>query len=257
MAYRQRILAARDAKPYEQLRQELGVADDALSLVKLTGDLVIAAFFSASKDRERVERLNTLARQLVQYTSRQGRIEDGLPLTEAADALRCGEKPIEPFHWEIEFPEVFGRENGGFDAMVGNPPFAGKNTLINSHRDGYLDWLKTVHDESHGNADLVAHFYRRAFNLLRKDGCFGLIATNTIGQGDTRSTGLRWICTHGGTIFCCTGDVTDGPVWLLWWSVWSTCAAASWVGRLSWMAVACLRLPPTCSMLVGTMTQPG
>ena len=129
MAYRQRILAARDDKPYEQLRQELGVADDALSLVKLTGDLVIAAFFSASKDRERVERLNALARQLVQYTSRQGRIEDGLPLTEAADALRGGEKPIEPFHWEIEFPEVFGRENGGFDAMVGNPPFAGKNTL--------------------------------------------------------------------------------------------------------------------------------
>ena len=47
----------------------------------------------------------------------------------------------------------------------------------------------------------MAHFYRRAFNLLRKDGCFGLIATNTVGQGDTRSTGLRWICTHGGTIF--------------------------------------------------------
>src|SRR5207247_8164836 len=68
--------------------------------------------------------------------------------------------------------------------------------IFNSHRDGYLDWLKTVHDESHGNADLVAHFYRRAFNLLRKDGCFGLIATNTIGQGDTRSTGLRWICTR-------------------------------------------------------------
>ncbi len=30
---------------------------------------------------------------------------------------------------------------------------------------------------------------------------FGLIATNTIGQGDTRSTGLRWICNHGGTIY--------------------------------------------------------
>ena len=84
---------------------------------------------------------------------------------------------------------------------MGNPPFAGKNTLINGNRDGYLDWLKTLHEESHGNADLVAHFYRRVFNLLRAKGCFGLIATNTIGQGDTRSTGLRWICTHGGTIF--------------------------------------------------------
>jgi hypothetical protein len=201
IAYRQRILAARDVKSYEQLQQELGVADDRLSLVRLTGDLVIAAFFSASKDRERIERLNALARQLVKYMGKQGRIEDGQPLDEAVNKLRTGGRPIEPFHWEIEFPEVFGRENSGFDVIVGNPPFAGKNTLINSHRDGYLDWLKTVHEESHGNADLVAHFYRRAFNLLRKDGCFGLIATNTIGQGDTRSTGLRWICTHGGMIF--------------------------------------------------------
>lgn len=58
-----------------------------------------------------------------------------------------------------------------------------------------------LHEDSHGNSDLVAHFFRRAFNLLRQDGSFGLIATNTIGQGDTRTTGLRWICTHGGTIY--------------------------------------------------------
>ena len=37
-------------------------------------------------------------------------------------------QPVTPFHWEIEFPEVFDRENPGFDAIVGNPPFAGKNT---------------------------------------------------------------------------------------------------------------------------------
>ena len=33
------------------------------------------------------------------------------------------------------------------------------------------------------------------------NGTFGLIATNTIRQGDTRSTGLRWICQHGGEVF--------------------------------------------------------
>ena len=112
---------------------------------------------------------------------------------------------MSPFHWELEFPEVFtadekGQSIGGFDVIVGNPPFAGKNTLI-APREGYLDWLKKLHAESHGNSDLVAHFFRRAFALLRSEGCFGLIATNTIGQGDTRSTGLRWICKHGGTIY--------------------------------------------------------
>jgi hypothetical protein len=94
---------------------------------------------------------------------------------------------------------VFARANGGFDAIVGNPPFAGKNT-ISGARAGYLDWLKQIHEGSHGNADLVAHFFRRAFDLLRRGGALGLLATNTIAQGDTRSTGLGWICTHGGTI---------------------------------------------------------
>src|SRR5690606_28790532 len=48
--------------------------------------------------------------------------------------------------------------------------------------------------------DLVAHFFRRAFGLLRPGGCFGLIATNTIGQGDTRETGLRALIEAGGSI---------------------------------------------------------
>ena len=55
--------------------------------------------------------------------------------------------------------------------------------------------------KSHGNADLVAHFFRRAFNLVRVNGILGLIATNTIAQGDTRTSGLRWICENGGTIY--------------------------------------------------------
>jgi hypothetical protein len=84
---------------------------------------------------------------------------------------------------------------------VGNPPFAGKNTIAEGSPEGILDWFKQLHPESHGNADLVAHFFRRCFQLLRAGGALGLIATNTIAQGDTRSTGLRWICLDGGTIY--------------------------------------------------------
>ncbi len=65
----------------------------------------------------------------------------------------------------------------------------------------YLDWLLVLHEEAHGNGDIVAYFFRRAFHLIRKGGALGLIATNTIAQGETRSTGLRWICTHGGEIY--------------------------------------------------------
>lgn len=117
-----------------------------------------------------------------------------------AAALKHGAHPVHPFHWELEFPEVFAGQAGGFDAIVGNPPFAGKNTLLGSHREGYLDWLQTLHEGAHGNSDLAAHFFRRAFALLRRGGCFGLIATNTVGQGDTRESGLRWLLEGGGNI---------------------------------------------------------
>jgi hypothetical protein len=63
-----------------------------------------------------------------------------------------------------------------------------------------LEWLQTLHEGSHGNSDLVAHFFRRSFGLLCEGGVFGLIATNTIGQGDTRETGLATIIATGGSI---------------------------------------------------------
>ena len=195
-ARRKEILEADDELvSAETKRQKLDLADEALEPVRQAGACVIAAFFSSDRDKDRLAKRDEM---LGIYSNFPKSFKE---LDAVLCDLRGGPHPIRPFHWEIEFPEVFDRENSGFDAMVGNPPFAGKNTLINSHREGYLDWLKTLHQESHGNSDLVAHFYRRAFNLLREDGCFGLIATNTIAQGDTRHTGLRWICTHAGTIF--------------------------------------------------------
>lgn len=194
--FRKQILDAGDEISPLLKHEKLGLADEALIPVREAGDLVFVAFFSADKDRAR-----NLKRDMLLKRFDESYNDISISFEEDVGSLRRGRFPVTPFHWEIEFPEVFDRDNPGFDAIVGNPPFAGKNTLINGNREGYLDWLKSLHKESHGNADLVAHFFRRSFNLLRRDGCFGLIATNTIGQGDTRSTGLRWICTHGGTIY--------------------------------------------------------
>ena len=115
--------------------------------------------------------------------------------------MRKGEKGIQPLHWQLAFPDVFGREQPGFDVFVGNPPFAGPNTFTEGYPDSILDWFKMLHAESGGQCDLVAHFFRLCFQLLRPSGALGLIATNTIAQGDTRSGGLHWICMNGGTIY--------------------------------------------------------
>lgn len=199
-AERRKILDAREDAPYRDQEQRMAVADEALSLPRLIGDACISAFFSEDKKKAREERCDQLFGKLTEWLQ-SGDITKRKPIGDAGASLRLGEHPLSPFHWQIEFPEVFGRATRGFDAFVGNPPFAGKNTLLHGNRQGFLDWLKTTHEESHGNSDLVAHFFRRCFDLIGEGRTFGLIATNTIGQGDTRSTGLQWIREHGGHIY--------------------------------------------------------
>ncbi|WP_417596216.1 Eco57I restriction-modification methylase domain-containing protein [Oceanospirillum sp.] len=178
--------------------KENRIAEEALASIRTKATLAIAAFFDGANTKQREAKLIEY-----RYWLERLRKDENAPteIDKIILGLTTGDKPIIPFCWEVEFPEVFHRENGGFDAFVGNPPFAGKNTTIEGNRDYFLDWLKLIHEETHGNSDLVAHFFRRTFNLLRKQGAFGLIATKTIRQGDTRSTGLRWILNNEGDIY--------------------------------------------------------
>jgi len=191
-----RALAASDDT--DEKSRLLAQVDAAVERVRLIGDAAVAGFFGAAKDKERVA-LRGKHLILVQDVL-AGRAEPK-SLAELSAGLRKGNKPVPAFHWEVEFPEVFREKGGGFDGIVGNPPFLGGKRISTYLGEGYRDWLSTTHEDATSNADLVALFYRRAFNLIRKGGTFGLIATKTIGQGDTRSTGLRWLCTNDGTIY--------------------------------------------------------
>ena len=197
---RKQILGAGDDMPPASKLQKLLDADRQLNLIRRAGDAVIAAFFSESSVRAR-ESARQRSMALFESWIKDTNKDDWKALVGQVDALGSGEKPVMPFHWEIEFPEVFESNSGGFDCIVGNPPFAGRTTISESSHEVYIDWLKLIHEGAHGNADIVAHFFRRAFTLIRQDGTFGLIATNTIGQGDTRTSGLEFICTHGATIY--------------------------------------------------------
>jgi hypothetical protein len=235
--HRTEILEARDGTSYDLLEQKLETADEQLELARMVGDAACAVFFHNDKPKARTAARLGLIEKLQQYVEK-GDLEAGADIEGERVLLKTSGKPVVPFHWQIEFPEVFALAEGlsptrGFDTIVGNPPFAGKDTLGEGNARGYVDWLKHLHPKSHGNADVVAHFYRRAFSFLRLSGTFGLIATNTIAQGDTRSTGLRWICTNNGTIYrarkrfrwpgeaavvvsivhVCNGPV-QGPYWL-------------------------------------------
>lgn len=106
-----------------------------------------------------------------------------------------------PFHWPLEFPEVFARERGGFDGIVGNPPFLGGQRITGVAGTAFRDWLVAyVAEGRRGSADLVAYFFLRAWSLLRDGGGFGLLAVNTIAEGDTRQVGLEAMVGVGAVI---------------------------------------------------------
>lgn len=186
--------APEDERVIEQARRNR-VAEAAAATLRDIGDGVIAAFFSGDRRKAREEQ-----RLEVEQAAASSDRERWDRMAAAGAALRQGEHGFAPFHWEIEFPEAFVGDETGFDAVIGNPPFAGKNTIIKGNPPHYLPWLQTLHEGSHGNSDLVAHFFRRAFSMLKPHGVMGLIATNTIGQGDTRASGLTWILQNGGVI---------------------------------------------------------
>jgi hypothetical protein len=196
-AKRARIRNHVDDATEAELRPLLRSADAQLEIARRIGDGVVAAFFHADKPKARLARLIEFQKTVQSHLGSSQWIEATAPFV---SELRTGEHPIPPFHWPIEFPEVFA-EQGGFDAIVGNPPFAGKNTIVAGQRKNYLVWLQTLHEGAHGNSDIVAHFFRRAFGLLQREGDLGLVATNTIGQGDTRASGLAAILAQGGAIF--------------------------------------------------------
>lgn len=104
-----------------------------------------------------------------------------------------------PLHWVLAVPDVMGK--GGFDAVIGNPPFLGNHKIANAIGDNFRSALvEWIAEGRRGKADLVGYFVVRAFNVLGAHGALGLIATNTLAQGDTRVVALETIVAKGATI---------------------------------------------------------
>src|SRR4029453_13408258 len=71
-------------------------------------------------------------------------------------------------HFEIAWPEVFTSDRGGFDVVVGNPPYPGGPGISGTLGQKALQFLKTNHSaQTGGRVDLAAYFLRRGFDLIR------------------------------------------------------------------------------------------
>lgn len=89
----------------------------------------------------------------------------------------------------------------GFDAVVGNPPFIGGKRVSGAIDVDVREYLKQrIANDKPGPADLCAYFLLRDLDIVWR-GRVGIIATNTIAQGDTREVGLDQAAEHGWSIY--------------------------------------------------------
>ncbi|BCJ57166.1 hypothetical protein Jiend_05880 [Micromonospora endophytica] len=89
----------------------------------------------------------------------------------------------------------------GFDAVIGNPPFVGGQRLTGAIGPDVREYLvERIGRGKRGSADLCSYFLLRNLSVTGK-GRVGIIATNTIAQGDTREVGLDQVVDLGWTVY--------------------------------------------------------
>ncbi|MEY1660852.1 DNA methyltransferase [Isoalcanivorax beigongshangi] len=199
-----REMPIRDIRDVEAMAQLNTDARRRLEVPESIADAFIAEVFASNSSGA------TLENVLASLTIKAGQVVDGNWEVLAAMHRRSvallttdlpNDKPVRlPFHWPLEFPEVFSGPRVGFDAAIGNPPFLGGLRITETSGAAYGDYL--AHAFSGNNkVDLCAFFFKRIFSLLSPLAAMGLLATNTISQGVTRKHGLSDLITSGASVF--------------------------------------------------------
>ncbi len=181
------VLNAAQAARYSRVQ-------DASEPARIVGDAVIASFFSSDKPKDREAERQKIESWVASTPPKWDLIK------ERANTFQL-QKKWRPFHWEVEFPEVFSRTDPGFDSIIGNPPFLGVTGLGASAGTIYTDMLRHYFHGAGGKTDIIGFFVRRCFAAARAYGTIGIISTKTLAQGDTRRSGLTYVCANGGSIY--------------------------------------------------------
>ena len=98
------------------------------------------------------------------------------------------------FHWFLAFPDVMN--GGGFDCILGNPPYLGGKKLNDAYGSPFCEYVKWRFAPA-GLSDLVVYFLHRFVHLLKPTGITAFITTNSIKDGAVREDGLDVVLSRG------------------------------------------------------------
>jgi adenine-specific DNA-methyltransferase len=107
------------------------------------------------------------------------------------------EKKVKPFSWENAFSTIF--KQGGFDCVIGNPPYVRIQSLNETSEDS-VNYFKRKYETSKiGNYDLYVLFVERGFSILKGNGILGFILPNKFFNTDY-GKGLRKLISENGSL---------------------------------------------------------
>ncbi|MCG8776448.1 Eco57I restriction-modification methylase domain-containing protein, partial [Tenacibaculum finnmarkense] len=94
--------------------------------------------------------------------------------------IKCGNSLIDSktvagdkaFNWENEFPQIF--ENGGFDVIIGNPPYVRKQGLM-EHYPEMCNFYEKKYQSATANYDIYALFMEKCYHLINLKGIVSFI----------------------------------------------------------------------------------
>ncbi len=98
-----------------------------------------------------------------------------------------------PFNWDNEFPRIMAQ--GGFDVVVGNPPYIRIQTLPRDEADYY----RSKYESAHGSFDIYVMFIERGLQLLKPGGRLGFITSGKFLKADY-GKGIQHILDRDATI---------------------------------------------------------
>lgn len=186
----------RDVQYMERLDQE---ARQKLEHIEHIADAIIGEALASGGNQRALDismdNLSTWAAAYIEGDNETGRKIIAEASKSLSIDLPASRPPRKPFHWILEFPEVFNQ--GGFHSVVGNPPFLG-NKLWRSILGGSFQWqAEIVLGVPPGKTDLCALFHKRALDIIKSNASYGLLSTRNISEGSAVKSGLGLVIKRG------------------------------------------------------------